>query len=77
MTPAQELSVLGKVLETFPLPPVYNFLFSCVFLWRIRTKTLQRKGAWEQSVGVGSWCHLHSSEGGRAGGGAGHGHSHI
>lgn len=27
-TLAQEISVLGKVLETFRLPPVYNFLFS-------------------------------------------------
>ena len=27
-TPAQEISFLGKVLETFRLPPVYNFLFS-------------------------------------------------
>lgn len=27
MTPAPELSVLGKVLKTFPLPPVYNFAF--------------------------------------------------
>lgn len=51
MTPAQELSELGKVLETFPLSPVYIILLG-MFLCRIRTKTLQRKGAWEQCVGV-------------------------
>lgn len=77
MTPAQERSVLGKVQETFPLPPVYNFLFSCVFLWRIRTETLRRKGPWEQRVGVRRWCPLRSSEGGQAQGRAGHGHGHV